>query len=101
MSQAVEMSFVGGRYLAEPVRIIHRWCDVVNRTDQGDFGRNSIHGSIIIGIIAYQQVGIVGGLQPLKHFRQLRRTDFGRSAAGFREAGQRRFSKETFQLCHL
>ena len=85
---------VGRSNLAEPVRIINRRGDKINRVDHGHFVGQAIHRCIIRGFYTDQQVGVVRGGESGKRVRQIRRTDFSRSTAGASQSCQGFFLKQ-------
>ena len=87
--------------LTEESRIISGWSDKVSCGDYRLGIVELIDPSVITRFKTNQQMWVSLLRQGREQIFQPDRVEFGRSAAGFREAGQRRFSKETFQLCHL
>ncbi len=87
--------------LTEESRIIGGWSDKVSCGDYRLGIVELIDPSVITRFKTNQQIWISLLRQGREQVFQPDRVEFSRSAAGFREAGQRRFSKETFQLCHL
>ena len=86
---------VGSRYLAKPVGIIHRWRNEIHRVDHGNFVRQPIDGCVISGLNAHQKIWISWWGEPFKRVRQIRRTNFGSSAAGACKSGQGFFLEQS------
>ena len=87
--------------LTEESWIVGGWSDKVSRSDYRLGIVELIDSSVVTRFKTDQQIWISLLRQGREQILQPDRVEFGRSAAGFREAGQRRFLKETFQLCHL
>ena len=60
--------------------------------------RSSVHRRVVGGLVSYEEIGIIGGGQAEKRFRQDRRTDLGRSPAGAGEAREGLLSAEEVHL---
>jgi len=79
---------VCGRDLTEPVGVVDRWRDEVDRTDDSEIVGQAVDRRIIGGLDTDQEVLIRRGLKAAKRARQIRRADLGRSTASASEPGE-------------
>jgi hypothetical protein len=91
---------VGCRDLSENIGIVYRRRDKVGSHDDGQVIAQTIDPGIVVGFIAYQQVGIIGLGKPRQQRTEPDRVDFSGSSAGFGKVLEGGFLKE-FYTSHL